>query len=540
MKKTLSIMIILVIALSVLVGCGPDRRQASDILLKYAKPAAGAIVVEWTNITTSEDPKLKDLSGDISSLGDELLVYIPIPDTMTLIGNPKPIWDGVLLIFHKPKAGKGKAFAERLAEVLKKWFDIQADVSQSGETTNITFMETTLGVYKDGDYIILSGGPLQRQSNHPPQLETLIGDMLKLGGDVRLGLFYKDISGVIYMKGESDTIGGYINPGISGSASIDKNLMPAWLAVNPKQAELVVVGSGYVVKAAYHIATTLSQGLLAEKNIPDDITFTAVAGKDGGMVSIGGITPQRLADLLKELTHSDIKLTPAGTVGEAEVYMLDGSTLLYIPPVIYGLTENLEPEQAAEKLITQEAAGNARALRDMIPGDSDLQLWLKARAPEPFGILQLTARGTDKLQITARLPKPINIRDEIYKLMANFKDLTVLRQKQRQLQEVRAGMDMLAGYIHMVLDEGQNPQSIQELISALPEFSKRALKSMGWFGKSMFDVLTSEKATLKNIGDGVVVCIEVPEDYREVAGGRYGVIRVSQSDSQTYFSDSCP
>jgi len=60
MKKTLSIVIILVITLSALVGCGPDRRQVSDILLKYAKPAAGAIVVEWTNITASEDPKLKE------------------------------------------------------------------------------------------------------------------------------------------------------------------------------------------------------------------------------------------------------------------------------------------------------------------------------------------------------------------------------------------------------------------------------------------------------------------------------------------------
>ncbi|NOZ91818.1 MAG: hypothetical protein GXO59_00915 [Dictyoglomi bacterium] len=541
MKRAWAAIIVLSIIFTsmIFVGCGADRTTMADVVRYYGADGTMGLLFEWTNITTYDDKDLKEISSDMSSLAKGILVYIPSYGLMGTAMNPMALWKNLLIVVDTPSEMSDKDFADKLSTFMNKWFDVKMSVSTDGDKVAITFMDTKLYVYSVGKMKVLTGNSTLKKRSEPPRyLDKVLDSMLSLKGDYRVALFNEDTYGVLAFTGGSTQLMGKFRLGIAVEGGLKKELLPQYAPVPEDKAVVFGAVDGALLDAGYKALQKIAGGFVKPANIPHGMQISTVisdyTGNALSIVTIGGITPEELFDLIGKLEGRRPSVTSVEWDGGITLYKIDGAVSPYKDGIIYGFISKQPTEAVLREFFTDKYKEFAQTYTDLI-GRDDIHLIgfvkidddmvakeFKDAVPHKVTI---EVYGTDELTLQMTMDKPVDLKKEIYKYIRDFKSLTVASQMKNKVERARSDLVGIGFSVSVFYTKyGHLPKDKQELLSALDNFIKQRV----WLnGKPFSDVIVSDTTIYKPEGtDDVILCIPVPQEYIKYAGGQYAVMHL--------------
>jgi len=548
-RSILSIFIVISIVIGMLgfVGCTPNRTTMADIVRYYGASAEYGFLLEWNNITPVDDEELIEISKDLSSLAKGILVYIPSYGLIGTMLNPKSLWRDLLIVIDTPSNLDDKVFAQKLSDFMSKWFDIEPQVSAKDGRTYIEFMDTKLYVYTIGGMKVLSGTSTLDKNKEPASyVDRVLTSMLSLEGDYRTALFYRDIYGILSFTGGSNKVVGKFSLGTSLKKGLDGEKLFQYSFVGRDDSRFFVAVDGKLISAVYNVIEEVTQSIVKSVSVPHDMQLAVVGMKDGTgekdvLISISGITPEELIDLVSKLDGiyiSDIeKIVWRDGV---TIYKIDRDFLAFKDGTIY-IFPNVSFDRADSLLksfFTDENKDHAATYRDLIDRDDlhmigfykidDVPKELEGNAP---GEISIKVYGSDVLTLEFVMDKPMVLKNVIYRYMRNFKELTVGASMRRDVEDAKFrlfGIVMSANIFYE--DRGRIPKDKEELISSLDSF----VRDIEWLdGRNIVDVIRDVNTLYIVQDEQALLCIPVPDNYLKYTGGKYAVVPIGQFDKES-------
>ena len=541
MRKVITTLVVLSIIFTsmVFVGCGANRTTMADVVRYYGADGTMGLLFEWTNITAYDDEDLKEISTDMSSIAQGLLVYIPSYNPMTAVMNPKSLWKDVLIVVDTPSEISDREFADKLSTFMNKWFDVKMSVSTDGDKVAVDFMDTKLFVYTIGDMKVLTGnGALKKRSEPGRYLDKVLDSMLSLKGDYRVAVFSEDTYGVLAFTGGSTKLMGKFRFDKPVEGGLRKDLLPKYAPVAKDEAAMFGAVDGALLDAGYKAIQKIASGFIKPVDIPHGMQISVVMSDytDDALsiVTVGGITPSELFDLIGKIEEQTPSVSSVEWDDGITIYKIDGTVSPYKDGIIYGFISKQPTESVLREFFTDTYEDKAQTYADLIDRE-DIHLIGFAKIDDDMvndefkeavpHKITVKVYGTDELTLDMNMDKPVDLKKEIYKYMRDFKSLTVASQMKKKVENARYSL-MSVGFAVSVYHNkyGKMPEDKTEIVSALDEYVK---KNTWLNGKPLSDVIMSDSTIYRKEGpDDALLCIQVPQEYIKYAGGQYAVLHL--------------
>ncbi len=397
-----------------------------------------------------------------------------------------------------------------------------------------------LYVYTIGNLKVLSGKPnLEKRQKPDVNIERFLENMLSLSGDYRIGMFSKDVYGIFSFKGGSSELVGKLKLLRAPKVFLKSRYLPEYAPVPQKDAAVFFTVTGDVLDAFYNTLRQVAGGFLKDVFIPKDMQMSVIVPSytDDKMsvLTIGGISVDTFTKMLKSLGAIDDNAVPkVKKSGDVSVYVAEGIQFAEKNGIIYVSPDGDMINTYIDKLFITQHRQYADTYQKLIDRNNDVLVAfvgvptkslpgdMKMDIPRRVSIV---AYGSDVLSVKLTMDKPLNLKDEIYKLMANFKNITVDAGMKRKIMDAKSTLISLGFSVaDYQFKNGRYPQDKKELVGALNDYQKR----QKWLdGRQLSDVILDVETKYIVDNNKAKLCIPVPSDYVKYTHGRYAIVNFS-------------